>query len=464
LPQNTTATRSQAHVRYLPQTHQAATHPVSYNTTQPATTSAQQHSHSQSRPTQTQHSHSQSRSTQRTESITNTAGAAARVGRQQQLPNPRWSLTQRIFNFTNWAPALTAGAPVTTTVTGRPTTPRAHAARLWNPQNFSPRTPAIPNVPVTHPDIAHTVDRLGKSADTEGDFPLLSIPEQRRSRQSAQANTLAVERNSADYSGRQSIKLPPEVKRSPLSDHFPFGISEEHHVPDEGGPGPSTQAAREAARSRLEGANMDHKEMASQNGGQSPTRDVESGRLQVLKRSPSRASLPQSRDGDRDAHTDDADEFEWGPSHPCFPHVNPHVPLNSPLFQATRIIRIKRDWMQVGDLAPTFNNLYPEILDPHITEEQFRRIVEHINKELIAAFSPYSARNWVDTVLSVATFWLWEDMGFVAVKQRLEKLEKWIADWNRDIGSREGVTIIPLRRTGYLTVSCLKPYNLTRNL
>ncbi|KIW09622.1 uncharacterized protein PV09_00489 [Verruconis gallopava] len=202
---------------------------------------------------------------------------------------------------------------------------------------------------------------------------------------------------------------------------------------------------------------MDKKEMATGDLGSSPTRDVENGRLQVLKRSPSRASIPQSRDGDQGAQTDDGDEYEWGPSHPCFPHLNPHVPVNSPLYQSTRIIRIKRDWMQVGDLAPTFSNLYPEVLDPNISEDQFRRIIEYINKELIEAFNPYSARNFVDTILSVATFWLWEDMGFVAIKHRLEKLEKWIADWNRDVGMKEGVSIIPLRRTGYLTLDIQIP-------
>jgi hypothetical protein len=108
--------------------------------------------------------------------------------------------------------------------------------------------------------------------------------------------------------------------------------------------------------------------------------------------------------------------------------------------------------MTVGDLAPTFHNLYPEILDPHISEESFRVLVEHINKELISAFNPYGTRNWVDTVLSVATFWLWEDFGFVAVKGRLERLEKWIEDWNRNTGLKEGIAIIPLRRTGYLSV------------
>jgi hypothetical protein len=122
--------------------------------------------------------------------------------------------------------------------------------------------------------------------------------------------------------------------------------------------------------------------------------------------------------------------------------------------------------MQAGDLAPTFSTLYPEILDPHIGEEQFRRLVDHVNAELIAAFGPFSARNWIDTVLSVATFWLWEDLGFTGVKKRLEKLESFLADWNRNVGLKEGIAIIPLRRTAYLNVSLLhlKPAKEVANI
>merc|ERR1711939_1100769 len=111
---------------------------------------------------------------------------------------------------------------------------------------------------------------------------------------------------------------------------------------------------------------------------------------------------------------------EWGPQHPCFPHMNPHVPLSSPLYQTTRIIRIRRDWMIEGDLAPTFSNLYPEILDPAgVSEQEFRTLVERVNNELIPAFSPWSIRNLVDGVLGLLTGWIWDDMGFTAVKSRL---------------------------------------------
>lgn len=188
--------------------------------------------------------------------------------------------------------------------------------------------------------------------------------------------------------------------------------------------------------------------------------DLEAGN--ALKPSLTRASVPSrpnsvhSHDqADRGGQGDDASEFAWGPSHPCFPHVNPHVPLDSPLYDSTRIIRIKRDWMVKGDLAPTFANLYPEILDPLVSEEDFRKIIYKLNEDLVDAFNPFSFRAWLDAVMGVATFWLWDDAGLTQVKRKLATIENWIEDWNRSTGEKEGVKIIPLRRTGYLTVSLI---------
>lgn len=202
--------------------------------------------------------------------------------------------------------------------------------------------------------------------------------------------------------------------------------------------------------------------------------DVEAQRTHQVKRSASRASLPLSvvqpstpRDDQDVQQLGDGsnvgaqeggigaedDEYSWGPEHPCFPHPNPHVPLTSPLFQSTRIIRIRRDWMVAGDLAPTFANLYPEVLDPLVSEESFRNLIRHINTELVAAFSPFTFRAFFDSLLGVATGWLWDDLGLTRVKAGLRRLESWIEDWNRGEGAKEGVSIIPLRRTGYITVS-----------
>lgn len=198
--------------------------------------------------------------------------------------------------------------------------------------------------------------------------------------------------------------------------------------------------------------------------------DTEAG--PKLRSSTSRATLPLSRQpslhsqrrsmtgtasGPGDGDGDGDSEYAWGPSHPCFPHPNPHVPLSSPLYNSTRIIRIKRDWMVAGDLAPTFANLYPEILDPLISEDDFRNIIKKVNDDLMAAFSPTSLRAWIDSLLGVATLWLWDDAGMTAVKAKLQGLERWLEDWNHNTGAKEGVKIIPLRRTGYLTLDIQIP-------
>ncbi|KAK1598741.1 Golgin subfamily A member 7/ERF4 family-domain-containing protein [Colletotrichum navitas] len=152
---------------------------------------------------------------------------------------------------------------------------------------------------------------------------------------------------------------------------------------------------------------------------------------------------------------------EWGPQHPCFPHLNPHVPVDSPEYRNTRIIRVRRDWLIEGDLAPTFSNLYPEILDPAgLSEQEFRRIIDKLNGELIPVFSPYSWRNILDGLLGLMTGWLWDDLGFTGVKARLDRLERWIDQWNTEMektfGNEDGSMaprIISLRKTGYMTVS-----------
>ncbi len=151
------------------------------------------------------------------------------------------------------------------------------------------------------------------------------------------------------------------------------------------------------------------------------------------------------------------EELAWGPSHPCFPHLNSHVPLNSPEYITTRIIRVKRDWMVRGDLAPTYSNLYPEILDPLLPEHQFRNIIRKVNQTLVLAYDPFSSSSWVDAVMGVLTGWFWDDLGFGGVKKRLRDLEQWLANWNREVGSAEGVKIIPLRRTGYMSLDIQIP-------
>lgn len=169
--------------------------------------------------------------------------------------------------------------------------------------------------------------------------------------------------------------------------------------------------------------------------------------------------------GDPEAQPDMGEE--WGPQHPCYPHRNPHVPMDAPEYTTTRIIRVRRDWLVAGDLAPTFSNLYPEILDPAgMSEQEFRRVVDKLNKDLCDIYEPRRLRNIVDGVLGLLTGWLWEDLGMTNAKKRLAQLERWIQRWNDAMAAsaannRTGLgdenvlippKIIPLRETGYMTV------------
>ena len=157
-------------------------------------------------------------------------------------------------------------------------------------------------------------------------------------------------------------------------------------------------------------------------------------------------------------------ELAWNAQHPCYPHPNPYVPLASPIHEATRIIRIPRDWMIAGDLAPTFSNTYPEILEPWVQEADFRTLIKGINERLIQAFDPLGWRAWMDLLLGIATGWIWDDLGFVKVKKGCEDVEQFIEKWNEDIRHHsekdeemEVVRVISLRKSGYLSLDIQIP-------
>lgn len=306
---------------------------------------------------------------------------------------------------------------------------------------------------------------------------LLTLPEQRRSRRNS-PHSLAVEHSPHDgsESGRTSIGLPPNQRRSGgLNSNNGAAIemsdSEKQahgNLPlDPSRKGATTPTSKFNTQDRDVEANLPQSQsMLGQKYGMGkedqPSHPPRHTRSQAsLPRAYSiKSEVPDSRAGPEhvmDDQTSVAEELAWGPSHPCFPHLNSHVPLNSPEYIDTRIIRVKRDWMVRGDLAPAYSNLYPEILDPLLPEHQFRKIVQKVNQTLVMAFDPYSKRNWIDGVMGVLTGWFWEDLGFGGVKKRLRDLEQWLADWNRDVGNAEGVKIIPLRRTGYMSLDIQIP-------
>ncbi|KAK3676457.1 hypothetical protein LTR78_003733 [Recurvomyces mirabilis] len=156
--------------------------------------------------------------------------------------------------------------------------------------------------------------------------------------------------------------------------------------------------------------------------------------------------------------TTGTEDFAWGPWHPCFPHPNPHCSPNSPEYLNTRVIRVKRDWLQSGDLYPQYANLYPEILDPLVSDSDFRYLVSNLNSRLKAAFDPFASRSWVDTVMGVLTGWVWDDLGLTGAKRAEKGIEGFLEEWNRGC-EREGkeVRVIGLRRTGFMGLDFVIP-------
>ncbi len=388
--------------------------------------------------------------------------------------------------------------------------PRAPAGRLWNPTNSTPRVPAEtsrrrrpstpppPAVPLEHLELDLS---LASDAVAAGDYPLLTLPEQRLSRHSASTRaSLQIERGAGN---EQRISLPRSIRHSydekrlsitpsPVEETTPgpaFPNLRENDPPPglrdsdqqgtaaalglvlEPAEGTTTTTATKRAPRLDKGKGKEIMPPPETDAAKEPrgfSQDLERG-PDVLNPRHSTASrlsgIGSAISSSNSSIMGDADQQdtgeEWGPQHPCYPHLNPHVPIDSPEYASTRIIRVRRDWLVEGDLAPTFSNLYPEILDPAgLSEQEFRRIIEKLNSELVPAFNPYGLRNVLDGVLGLATGWLWDDMGLTSTKSRLRNLEKWIERWNaekeKSSGADDGIVppkIIPLRQTAYLTVS-----------
>lgn len=122
------------------------------------------------------------------------------------------------------------------------------------------------------------------------------------------------------------------------------------------------------------------------------------------------------------------------------------------------MIRVKRDWLQAGDLYPQYANLYPEILDPLVTDDDFRFLISNINARLKSTFDPYTTRAWVDALLGAATGFIWDDLGLTGAKRGIKELEGFIDKWNED-KQREGkeVRLVQLRRTGFMAMDFVVP-------
>ncbi|KAK5119988.1 hypothetical protein LTR85_007064 [Meristemomyces frigidus] len=175
-----------------------------------------------------------------------------------------------------------------------------------------------------------------------------------------------------------------------------------------------------------------------------------SGNTATENRGAATATAPEE-----DAVTED---FPWNGSHPCFPHPNPHCLPNSAEYQTTRVIRVRRDWLASGDLYPQYANLYPEILDPLVSDDDFRFLISNINARLRAAFDPFSTRAWVDAAMGVVTGFLWDDFGLTGAKRAEKGLERFLERWNkgREEEGRE-VRVVQPRRTGFMSLDFVVP-------
>lgn len=330
---------------------------------------------------------------------------------------------------------------------------RPPAVRLANPVNHVPR---ITPVAVPHPwQLSDENLPLGENRDA---YPLLSIPERRRSRLTPSPSSLVVERSQGETENwRTSIAVPRGQRRSctlPGVD-YDGGHDNENDF---------NIATGEMAATADNLRPPEQAHLAQAAAAAPPPATPRSRELHLPRHVPSQVSLrSQSQiasipsNSGQQAQADLAEELAWGPAHPCFPHINPHVPIESSEYTSTRVIRIRRDWMVKGDLAPTFSNLYPEILDPLLPEHEFRKIIATVNDELSKAFDPYRLRNWIDGALGLMTGWLWEDIGAPAIKQHLQHVEAWLEKWNREVGAKDGVRIWSLRRSAYMSLDIQIP-------
>ncbi|KAK2630259.1 hypothetical protein QTJ16_001079 [Diplocarpon rosae] len=423
----------------------------------------------------------------------------------------RWSLRNALVGGPDFASPLrsrsgTGGSSISR---GRPRGPS-----LWNPSNSTPRGASqradtrtrerspeqrVIAIPLNHPDI-ESPRRVAAAAG--GAYPLLTLPEQRQKRHSESTGaSLQVGQSGSPTGTNGTIPLPPSPSiESPrrrggeLSPKLGAGRGKavgkrRKDILIQIEKRPATPYRTRAPTITDIDSESPTLSSDQRRGKPNMSGDLERGQDHLgeyeaagTSNMPNTGSHASFQSGIGAAMSDNSSIVgsdgppmnpadEWGPQHPCFPHVNNHVPLSSSLYQSTRIIRIRRDWMVEGDLAPTFSNLYPEILEPAgVSEQEFRALIERVNTELIAAFSPYSIRNIVDGILGLLTGWFWDDTGLTAVKSRLRRVELYLEEWNREMEGRSkeeperAPRVVPLRRTGYMNVGLHPACDETRKL
>jgi hypothetical protein len=109
-------------------------------------------------------------------------------------------------------------------------------------------------------------------------------------------------------------------------------------------------------------------------------------------------------------------------------------------------------------MYPSYANLYPEILDPVISESDFRFLIANLNAKIESAFNPFTFRALFDCLLGVFTGFLWDDLGMSGVKTGQKSLERFVDNWNAQ-KAKEGreVKLVQPRRTGFTALDFIIP-------
>lgn len=191
---------------------------------------------------------------------------------------------------------------------------------------------------------------------------------------------------------------------------------------------------------------------------QQPQEDIRPSAESDVRSAHSGAGEGESGAEEEEEEEEDDDDFTWGPTHPCFPHPNPHVSPMSSEYASTRVIRVRRDYLTVGDMFPQFANLYPEILDPLVTEAEFRDLILTLNKLCRAAYAPCTQWAWIDALLGAFTGFIWDDLGLTHAKKGEKAIERFIDEWNWDKQrEKKEVSVVQCRRTAFMSLDFVVP-------
>ncbi|KAG5366582.1 Ras modification protein [Yarrowia sp. B02] len=136
-----------------------------------------------------------------------------------------------------------------------------------------------------------------------------------------------------------------------------------------------------------------------------------------------------------------------------------------------RSVRVPRDYSAVGDEYPYFSThfvgeepgAYPNEEGPNfnsrsplkdvISYQEYNEIIASVNDYMRRAFSPWQKRQFVETVLSFLTFWIFERL-FTSNNQRImAQLDEYVDKLNQKNAGR--FILINPRKNGFLSLDFL---------